>query len=58
MSTLYRVIFKSYDGTPFMLDTTDPDKIGLWLAEMFGLFPFLASMPTSVEVRTVERFRP
>lgn len=50
--TLYGVLFKSYDGTPYRLDTTDPAKIGPWLAEMYGIFPFMASSPTSVDIRT------
>lgn len=54
--TLYRVAFVSYDGRRYMLDTTNPDKIGPWLAEMFGLFPWLASSPTSVEINTIEGF--
>ena len=58
MITLYRVTFTSYDGTPFRLDTIDPNKIGPWLAEMYGLFPYLANALTSVDIRTVERFRP
>lgn len=55
--TLYRVRFTSYDGVIYLLDTVDPNRIGPWLAEWFGLFPWNASMPTSVEIRTVERFR-
>lgn len=55
--TLYRVVFQSYDGTPFRLDTTDPDKIGPWLAEMYWLFPYMASSPTTVDIRTAEGFR-
>jgi hypothetical protein len=48
--TLYRVEFKDYMGGQFHLDTTDSAKIGPWLAEMFGLFPYQASMPTSIQV--------
>lgn len=46
---LYRVTFKTYDGIPQRLDTTDPAKIGPWLAEMFGLWPYVA-FPTGVEI--------
>jgi hypothetical protein len=55
--TLYRVTFKAYDGTAFRLDTIDEAKIGPWLAEMFGLYPYLASAATSVDIQAVERFR-
>ena len=55
--TLYQVIFTSYDGRVFRLDTVEPARIGPWLAEMYGLFPYLAHSPTSVEIRTVAGFR-
>lgn len=52
-STLYRVIFKNYSGQPFHLQTFDEAKIGPWLAEMFGVFPYLVHSPTVVEVIAV-----
>lgn len=50
--TLYQVTFRSYDGTPYRLDTIDSLKIGPWLAEMFALFPYNASMQTALDIRT------
>lgn len=57
-TTLFQVTFKAYDGTPFRLDTIDPDKIGPWLAEMYGLFPWVPAAVTAVDIRAIARFRP
>lgn len=55
--TMYEVRFTSYNGTHFFLHTTDPGKIGPWLAEMFGIFPYRVSSPHNVRVTATENFR-
>lgn len=55
--TLYKVKFTTYDGQLMWLYTTDPGKIGPWLAEMFGLWPYMASSPTSVDIEALDGFR-
>jgi hypothetical protein len=50
---LYRCVFAAYDGTRYLLDTTDQAKIGPWLAEMFALFPYNVSTPTAVDIRAL-----
>lgn len=56
--TLYQVVFRSYNNSPYRLDTTDPAKIGPWLAEMYGLFPYQAAMQTSVNIEAITNWRP
>ena len=51
MATLYRCKFISFDGSTYRLDTTDQAKIGPWLAEMFALFPYNVSSPTSIDIQ-------
>jgi hypothetical protein len=48
--TLYNVKFRDYNGKWYYLDTLDPGKIGPWLAEMYGEFPFNPSSQTQVEI--------
>jgi len=52
---VYRVVFTPPGGGRFQLDTPDQAKIGPWIADMFGLFPWHPSWPASpVEIITSE----
>ena len=51
--TMYRCRFIGYDGSPYFLHTTDEAKIGPWLAEMFGLFPYRVSTPTNLDIEAI-----
>ena len=48
---LYRVVFRNPNGSKFTLDTTDPEKIGPWLAEMFTLMPYHPSWGPDMPVQ-------
>jgi hypothetical protein len=50
---LYRIVFERADGIPYRLDTTDQAKIGPWLAEMYGLYPYDYASPNQVKIQTV-----
>jgi|HubBroStandDraft_4_1064222.scaffolds.fasta_scaffold05267_9 hypothetical protein len=55
MITLYRVEFRPPGGGAFRLDTPDPAKVGPWIADMFGLFPWHPSWPdVPVRITTSE----
>ncbi len=41
--TMFNVAFRPGGGGTYQLNTTDPSKIGPWLAEMFGIFPWSIS---------------
>lgn len=57
---MYRVVYELPSGSKFRLETTDQDKIGPWLAEMFGLFPWSQTWspggPVSIETSNVGNY--
>jgi hypothetical protein len=47
---MYQVIFKTVNGE-YQMWTTDALKIGPWIAEMFGLFPWAGGYAGNNPVR-------